>query len=263
MTRNTPSRGKAADKLRPSSAAAARQKAAAFRAAERARARRRRLLQWAAAPAALVVAAVVIAIAVATSGSGGGTPGEGSSDSALSTLTGPAGPEGIVLEQGQLLAPATGAATGETVDGVQCNSMEQAAFHIHTHITVYVNGALRPIPAGIGAVTPVPQQTAHGVFDSASRCFYWLHTHAQDGILHVEAPNHATYTLGQFFAIWRQPLTSDQVGPATGAVTAYVNGHRYTGNPAAITLASHEDVQLDVGTPLVAPRKIDWSHAQL
>lgn len=69
--------------------------------------------------------------------------------------------------------------------------------------------------------------------------------------------------MGNFFDIWHQPLSTTQVGSATGTVTAYVNGTRYTGDPAAIPMTSHEDIQLDIGTPTVAPLKVDWSHAQL
>lgn len=182
---------------------------------------------------------------------------------ATSVLTGPAGPEGIVLEQGQLLAPASTAATGATIDGIQCDASEQVAYHIHAHLTVYVNGALRPIPAGVGIVSPVVQQTSNGAFDSASNCYYWLHVHAQDGVIHVESPTTATYTLGQFFAIWNQPLTATQIGPAKGKLTVFVNGVRYTANPATIALKSHEDIQIDVGTPAVAAQKVDWSTSQL
>jgi hypothetical protein len=128
---------------------------------------------------------------------------------------------------------------------------------------VYVNGALRPIPAGIGVVTPVAQQTADGPFYTASRCYYWLHVHAQDGIIHVESPNRSNYSLGQFFGIWKQPLTADQVGPVRGTLTVFVNGSRYSGNPAAIVLKSREDIQIDVGTPSVAAERIDWSQSQL
>jgi hypothetical protein len=178
-------------------------------------------------------------------------------------MTGPAGPEGIVLESGQLLAPESTSATGQTIDGIQCNANEQVAYHIHAHLSVYVNGKLRPVPAGVGIVTPVAQQTANGAFDSATRCYYWLHVHAQDGVIHVESPTTTTYTLGQFFAIWKQPLTADQVGPATGKLTVFVNGARHTGSPATISLKSHEDIQIDVGTPAVAAQRIDWSKSQL
>jgi hypothetical protein len=210
---------------------------------------------------AVVVAAAAVGITAAVHGSHASA--NPTADAAANVLTGPPGPEGIVLEQGQLLAPASTAAKGQTIDGVQCNADEQVAYHIHTHLTVYVNGALRPIPAGVGIVEPVAQQTANGAFDSATRCYYWLHVHAQDGIIHIESPTTAKYTLGQFFAIWKQPLTADRVGPVTGKLTVFVNGARYTGNPANIALRPHEDIQIDVGTPTVAAKRVDWSKSQL
>lgn len=247
-------------------AASARRKSAAFRAAEHARERRRRTLRWATLIAGLaaVIAAITIGVIAASgTGSHAHAADRSTSDAATASLTGPAGPEGITLEQGPVLAPASAAADGQTADGIQCNSMEQAAYHIHTHLTIYINGALRPVPAGVGVVEPITQHSAHGDFDQASHCYYWLHTHAQDGIIHVEAPTHTTYTLGQFFAVWHQQLSPHQVGPSGGAVTAFINGTRYTGDPTAIPLTSHEDIQLDVGTPVIAAKKIDWSHAQL
>jgi hypothetical protein len=245
----------------PSHPKSARQRSAEFRAATQRRDRRRRMRIWVAAAA--VVVAAVVAVAVGTRAGSTNAAAKGSTDVASAVLTGPTGPEGIVLERGQPLAPASTAATGQSINGIQCNSNEQVAYHIHTHLTVYVNGALRPIPAGIGIVAPVAQQTANGAFDSASRCYYWLHVHAQDGIIHVESPTTATYTLGQFFAIWQQPLTANQVGPDTGTVTVFVNGVRYAGDPATIALKSHEDIQIDIGSPVVAPQRIDWSGSQL
>ena len=79
----------------------------------------------------------------------------------------------------------------------------------------------------------------------------------------MESPTRRQYTLGDFFAIWGQPLGKKQVGPATGTVTAYVNGVRYTGDPGDIVLTEHSDIQLDVGTPIVSPAPVNWSTAQL
>ncbi len=173
-----------------------------------------------------------------------------------------AGPEGIPLETGALLAPETTAATGATVGGVQCNTNEQVAYHIHTHLAVYVNGVLRPIPPGIGIVAPIAQQAQGGLFYGASKCYYWLHVHAQDGVIHIEAPSQKTYTLGQFFQVWQQPLSRTTVAGATGTQTVYVDGKRYTGDPAAIVLSAHEDIQIDVGSD-VAPRTVTWSGTSL
>ena len=177
--------------------------------------------------------------------------------------TAPMGPEGMPIETGALVAPASTSATGPTVDGIQCNASEQVAYHVHTHLSVYVNGRLRPVPAGVGIVEPVADQTVAGAFDEASRCYYWLHVHAQDGVIHIESPTSSTYTLGQFFAIWGQPLTDHQVGPATGTVTVFVDGARYVGDPRAITLGSHRAIQLDVGSPAPPAKAVDWSRSTL
>jgi len=205
--------------------------------------------------AAAVVVAAVVAIIALTAG-GGKAPATTASSGAM-------GPEGIVLEAGPELAPASTAATGQTVDGIQCNAGEQVVYHIHSHLAVYVNGTARQIPLGVGIVQPLVSQTPNGPFASATHCYYWLHTHATDGIIHIESPVQHTYTLGNFFDIWRQPLSVRQVGPATGTVTAFVNGTKYSGDPRAIPLGSHTDIQLDVGGPIVPFKSVDWSKSQL
>jgi hypothetical protein len=43
----------------------------------------------------------------------------------------------------------------------------------------------------------------------------------------------------------------------------FVDGKRYPGDPRTIRLKSHEDVQIDVGKPVVPPKGIDWSRTQL
>jgi hypothetical protein len=206
---------------------------------------------------ALTTVVVVVVVVAVT-----GQPGHPSS----TTMAGggsPMGPEGIPLETGRLLAPASTSATGRTVDGIQCDAAEQVAYHVHTHLAVYVDGRLRPLPAGVGIVEPEAEATPAGAFDAASRCYYWLHVHAQDGVIHIESPTLTTYTLGQFFAIWGQPLSADRVGPDRGPVAVFVDGRRVVGDPAAITLGSHRDIQIDVGRPAPPPRPVDWSRSRL
>ena len=67
--------------------------------------------------------------------------------------------------------------------------------------------------------------------------------------------------LGELFDIWGQPLGRRTVGPARGAVTAIVNRHVWTGDPRRIPLTAHAQIQLDVGTPLVAPQTIRFPGA--
>ena len=135
-----------------------------------------------------------------------------------------------------------------TIDGIQCESMERVAYHIHQHLAVFVAGAPRGIPEGIGIAAPrQTQSTSDGPFVSSGGCFYWLHTHDRSGVIHLESPVEQAYTLGNFFDVWQQPLSATQVGPATGAVTAYVDGQRVQGDPRQIPLTAHAVIQLDVG----------------
>jgi hypothetical protein len=144
------------------------------------------------------------------------------------------------------------------VDGIGCQTSEQTVFHIHAHLTIFVNGAARQIPAAVGIPGGQAQSTPQGPFIDTGTCFYWLHTHAADGIIHIESPVHRTYTLGNFFDEWRQPLGPTRVGPAAGHVVALDNGQVYRGNPRDIPLTAHAQIQLEVGTPLVAPETITF-----
>lgn len=232
----------------------------------------------------LQVAAVVLLAGGCGSSSPSGSSSSSSSSSAL-TSTGPTattasavnfsaggqpaygalGPEGIPLEAGPALAPINPAVTGQTVDAVSCNATEQLAYHHHAHLVVFVNGVGQSVPLAIGIMPQVGvDQTQAGPFAASSTtCFYWLHVHAADGVIHIESPTAGTFTLGQLFAVWGQPISASQVGPAQGAVTATVNGHPFSGNPADIPLNERAQVVLNVGGPIVIPPPIDWSPTQL
>jgi hypothetical protein len=242
-------------------------KIAQMRAAEARRKRNQRLLIG--AGAIVVVAAVAVGITLGVSGGGspaarGGTPQlKLTSLSTLGALKsapspGPLGPEGVPIPGAAPLTGTATKATGQKVDGISCQGSEQVLFHIHAHLTIFVNGSPRQVPAGIGIPDARAQNTAQGPFIDSGKCFYWLHTHAADGIIHTESPIQRTYTLGDFFDEWGQPLGPDQVGPHNGHVTALYNGQVYQGNPRDIPLTRHAQIQLEVGSPLVAPEKITW-----
>jgi hypothetical protein len=157
-----------------------------------------------------------------------------------------------------VLAGTATAVTGQPKDGISCQSSEQTLFHIHAHLTVFVNGSARQVPAAIGIPGAVARSTPAGPFVEQGTCFYWLHTHAADGIIHIESPVHRSYTLGNFFDEWGQPLSTSQVGPARGHVVAIYNGQVFQGDPRNIPLTAHAQIQLEVGTPLVGPEKITF-----
>jgi hypothetical protein len=131
---------------------------------------------------------------------------------------------------------------GKPVGGIRCDSTEGVAFHIHPHLTLYDAGKMLVIPADVGR--PV-----------MASCLYWLHTHSPDGIIHVESPVAKTFTLGDFFAVWGQPLGAKRAGPLKSAnpLRVYVNGEAYKGDPRKIELAQHTDIVLEAGPPFVKP----------
>lgn len=233
----------------------------------RAIARRRRLRRGAGAcVAGLVALGAGIAVEEGGAGSAPAAAVPAARLSPLATLgqlasagaPGPLGPEGVPIPDAAPLAAPSAAAPQVPVDGIRCLGREQLLFHIHAHLTVYVNGIARRLPGGVGIVNPQISQTPVGAYVGGGNCFYWLHTHAADGIIHIESPVKRTFTLGDFFDVWGQPLSGRRVGSATGMVTAVYNGRAYQGSPRDIPLAAHAQIQLEVGRPLVAPVKITF-----
>jgi len=200
----------------------------------------------------LVIAALALALTVYKGGAGAATAPTTSSSARI-------GPEGVPIPPGSVLAPPSSPGLGRSIDGVACGPVEQLVFHIHAHLTVFVGGSARVVPLGIGIAPPLRvEPTPAGLYAVGGQCFSYLHTHAADGIIHVESPVERTYTLGEFFDVWNQPLGKGRVGPARGPVTAFVDGRRYLGDPRAIPLLAHAQIQLDVGRPVVAPQSIQF-----
>lgn len=215
----------------------------------------------------LVVIGLGVGLPLALSSSGDGS-GSSSGFAPLSTLghlgspgpLGPSGPEGPPLERGSSLAPAGSPQPGQSVDGIQCQAGEQVAVHTHSRLTIFVDGQSKAVPAGVGIADPQLQPGIGVPFVARGACFSWLHTHAADGIIHTEAPVRQRFTLGDFFDVWGQPLSSTQVGPAKGHVTALINNRVWLGDPRDIPLLAHSQIQLEVGSPLVAPIRItNWN----
>lgn len=143
----------------------------------------------------------------------------------------------VVLAALVALRP-SGVKTFETVAGVDCESGERLEYHIHSYLAILVEGQQVPVPANIGIT---------------ERCLFWLHTHDVSGIIHVEAPEQKDFTLGQFFAVWGQPLTPsqvlDHVADATHNLQLTVDGRVYSGDPAAIVLKDKESIVIQFGPP--------------
>jgi len=152
--------------------------------------------------------------------------------------------------------PAAGQpAQGASVNGIPCESSEKLTYHIHAHLAIFANGQPVPVPANIGIV--------------GSKCIYWMHTHDASGVIHLEAPQQREFTLGDFFAIWGQPLSrsqalgfkADAASPAAAtpgvqigrSLQFFVDGQPFTGDPRTIALGAHTLVQINYGPPFPAP----------
>lgn len=163
--------------------------------------------------------------------------------------------------QSTFLAGRQSGAQGQTVDGIQCFGNEQFVSHYHAHLAIFAHGKSLAVPEGIGMVGPLSEfATPYGPYAfTESGCIYWVHVHDQTGMIHMELPAAFTVTLGAFFDLWGQPLSSNQAGPQRGSVTAFVNGFRYNGNPRNIVLGDHTLVQLDIGGPTVPPQPFEFT----
>jgi hypothetical protein len=143
---------------------------------------------------------------------------------------------------------------GQTVAGkYDCGVMDET-YHVHTHLAVILNGERLAIPWRIGIVVESP----------GNQCYYAIHTHDASGKVHVEGPAPGTFTLGDFFAIWGQPLARDNVAGLTGMpVVVYIVDDgvatKYEDDIAAIELTSQRQITIQVGTDIAEIPTYSWT----
>ncbi len=129
------------------------------------------------------------------------------------------------------------------IDNVSCQSTEQGGTHVHAHVMMYVNGTKTSMPANVGIAPD-------------GSCLYWLHTHDDSGVIHIEAPAGVSVTFGNFLDIWQQRFLQlgypSQLSDSTGW-QVYVNGKPFTGDFRTIPLQSHTLITLAYHSPGVQP----------
>jgi MFS family permease len=149
-------------------------------------------------------------------------------------------------------------ARGQPVDGVSCSGTLGSAVRANTRLTVYVNGQQAAIPVGVGSVAPPQPGVAALASNGRTTCLYPLHVLESDNIIHVDSSANRTYTLGEFFDIWGQPLSqtqmADYVSDANHTLAFYVfdgngNMQTYTGDPRAIALVEHRTIVIVYNSP--------------
>jgi len=137
-----------------------------------------------------------------------------------------------------------GAAPGSVAEAaVPCSGAEMTRYHIHAHIEIDIRGARQTVPGDVG---------------HRPTCLYWLHTHDDTGLIHVEADVAVNYTLGQFFTVWDQQLSQEQVlGERVGPgeeVRVLVDGQPFMGDPRSVPLTPHEQIVVQLGPKFPAPQ---------
>jgi hypothetical protein len=147
-------------------------------------------------------------------------------------------------------APAAAATTlTPPINGITCDAVDHRPAAMTVHLSILINGRARDLLPNIGMSNALVAYTPGGAIVSKADCYYWLHTGRDDGVINADPPAGAahTFTLGDFFDIWHQPLGTHAVASDEGPVISYLNGKRYDGNPRAIPLSNHAVIQLDVG----------------
>lgn len=143
---------------------------------------------------------------------------------------------------------------GSAIGNFTCAISPPDTYNVHAHLSILVNNEPQAIPKYVGA-SP----------SGATHCFYPIHTDDSSGRVHVISAASGTFTLGQLFQIWGQPLTNTNVGGVSGLpVEVYVtdNGTVTKIEDAEwsnIELKDHREITIELGTPLTEIPNFTWT----
>jgi len=93
-------------------------------------------------------------------------------------------------------------------------------YHWHTQLNIFSGPTKIVIPADVGI---------------SALCLEPVHTHLEDGVIHVESDSNRLYSIGDFFAVWGKPLGSPN--------PMLVNGTAVTASPTVL-LYNQESIEL-------------------
>ncbi len=115
--------------------------------------------------------------------------------------------------------------------------------HQHSLVSIYKNGVRMGPPDNVGHAA----------------CSYELHTHDVTGMVHIHSDVEKTFTLGQFFTLWGQPLAAGNTAGLGGPVRFYLIQNEqltpYAGDPAQLALVPHREIVIISGaSPGVVPK---------
>ena len=197
----------------------------------------------------------------------GGSPATGAAQPLAPTLA-----AAITLEDGTsngVITFANGTTAsgglGQDVLGLACaKPVKSSPAYGYVHVNLAVDGQKIAIPADIGQVT----QGSAGIVDPETRkvgCNYPLTTTDASGKIRTKPGNATPYTLGQFFALWGQPLTAANVAGYTGKpVKVFIRDGstltEYTGALDALPLTGNREITIQVGLALSEIPNNEWKN---
>lgn len=161
------------------------------------------------------------------------------------------------------------------IDGIECVYDPEKGHHEEVHVSLIVRGRQVAVPLGIGVSNPRSEPFpsgpgAGGPFSGDDDCVYWMHTHDYSGVAHVE-PQVAdqTFTLGQLFDLWGQPLNWSRASVYTGNVRVFrwhIDDPRphvveLHGDPRAANVGTrdHDETTVQVGPPWAPLPRYVWA----
>ena len=130
-------------------------------------------------------------------------------------------------------------ATARPVGRLRCGP---AGRRVGVHVEIFANRSVLLIPPGVGIAPP---HRGKGAYVHGGRCSYPVRTREPTGV--IEVSRGANVTLGEFFAVWGQPLSEDRLCSFRGRVLAFVGGRRWRGDPRRIPLRRHAQIVLEIG----------------
>jgi hypothetical protein len=156
-----------------------------------------------------------------------------------------------------LLTSASMSNNAPVINGISCDSMEHFNFHIHAHLDIFIDGSPYAVPSEIGIVS--------------NQCIYWMHTHDDSGIIHIESPTKRTFTLGEFFDIWGKTFDNNRLfdnfveeggnNSNNSSLSVYLNGNRVNNatDYREIMIKSHDEIAIVYGiAPDAIPRSYEF-----
>lgn len=211
------------------------------------------------------LAVLFISILYACGGGSGGGSSAGPTEPAAPTLA-----VATALQDGSNVGTLTFAkgatvsgGAGQDVQGLACvKPVKSSPAYGYAHLNLVVDGKQVAIPEDIGLVAP----GSAGIADAASRlvgCYYPLVTTDTSGKIRIKPGSAAPYTLGQFFALWGQPLTTaNAAGYAGKPVKVFTRDGstlaEYTGALEALPLADNREITIQVGSVLARIPNFAW-----